>query len=306
MLPDLKFLENRFRCNICNRNIKCDHMGRSDVLKHCSTQSHQEHAKSMKSQSRLSFPSTSLSDDMKRLEAEVKMTVLTASLNIPLAFHDHLSPLIRRIFPDSGTATKYHCASTKATCILNQAVAPQLKKKLIDSMQINPFSIAVDGSNDVGLNKMNPLTVRIFDAETSRIITQFLDMCTTSSATAQAIYDVVDGKLAELLGTENPWKLCTCVGVDNTSVNIGVHNSLKSRVLQRNPAIYFSGCPCHILHNAAQKAAENFSSKCGFDVEEFTIDLYYWFEKSRIVFDHTASFVIKNTGLLSSMFPQGG
>ena len=55
---------------------------------------------------------------------------------------------------------------------------------------------------------------------------------------------------------------------------------MKSRVLQRNPAVYFSGCPCHILHNAAQKAAECFSCACNFDVEEFTIDLYYWFEKS--------------------------
>ena len=105
-------------------------------------------------------------------------------------------------------------------------------------------------------------------------------MCTASAATAEAIYSTVDGKLAELLDTENPWKLCTSVGVDNTSVNIGIHNSLKTRVLLRNSAVYFSGCPCHILHNAAQKAAEVFSSECGFDIEEFTIDLYYWFEKS--------------------------
>lgn len=147
-------------------------------------------------------------------------------------------------------------------------------------MRDNPFSVAVDGSNDNGLTKMNPLTVRIFFVESSRIVTQVLDMCTASAATAEAIYSVVDGKLAKLLDTDNPWKLCTSVGVDNTSVNIGIHNSLKSRVLQRNPAVYFSGCPCHILHNAAQKAAEVFSSECGFDLEEFTIDLYYWFDKS--------------------------
>ncbi len=60
---------------------------------------------------------------------------------------------------------------------------------------------------------MNPLTVRIFDIETSKIVTQFLDMCTASAATAEAIY---------------------------------------------------------ILHNAAQKSADVFSSECGCDVEEFT------------------------------------
>lgn len=250
-------------------------MGRGDIIKHSSSQSHQDQARSLRSQSRLNFLSSSSSNDMKRLEAEVRMAVLTASFNIPLAFHDQLSPLIRSAFSDSDIAKKYHSASTKATCILNHAVAPKLKSLLINCMKVS-----VDGSNDVGLTKMNPLTVRIFDIETSKVVTQFLDMCTTSASTAEALYNVVDGKLTELLDTENPWNLCTSVGVDNTSVNIGAHNSLKSRVLQRNPAVYFSGCPCHILHNASQKAAEVFSSECGFDIEEFTIDLYYWFEKS--------------------------
>ena len=74
--------------------------------------------------------------------------------------------------------------------------------------------------------------------------------------------------------------MCTSVGVDNTSVNIGVRDSLKTRVLGCNPAIYFNGCPCHILHNAAQKSGDSFRECCGFDIEEFAIDLYYWFGKS--------------------------
>ena len=53
-------------------------------------------------------------------------------------------------------------------------------------------------------------------------------MCTASAACAEAIFGVVNGKLTELLDTENPWKYYTSVGVDNTSVNIGIHNALKS------------------------------------------------------------------------------
>ena len=74
--------------------------------------------------------------------------------------------------------------------------------------------------------------------------------------------------------------MCTSVGIDTTSVNIGTRDSLKTRVLGCNPAIYFNGCPCHIFHNAAQKAGDSFAECCGFDVEEFAIDLYYWFDKS--------------------------
>lgn len=68
--------------------------------------------------------------------------------------------------------------------------------------------------------------------------------------------------------------------MDNTSVNIGIRNSIKSRVLVRNKSVFFNGCPCHIIHNAGQKAANAFLAQCGFDVEELVIDLFYWFYNS--------------------------
>jgi hypothetical protein len=55
-----------------------------------------------------------------------------------------------------------------------------------------------------------------------------------------------------------PWNNCVGFGVDNTSVNMGCRNSIKSRVLDMNPAIYIVGCPCHIVHNTALKAANTF------------------------------------------------
>lgn len=73
---------------------------------------------------------------------------------------------------------------------------------------------------------------------------------------------------------------CTSVGVDNTSVNIGVSNSLKVRIQACNSSVFFNGCPCHIVHNAAQKGAEQFSVVPGFDIEEFIVDIFYWFDKS--------------------------
>lgn len=255
-------------------------MGKNDVLQHCSAQSHQDLAKSQASQSKLTFSASSSSEALKRTEAEVRMAVLTASYNVPLAFHDRLSPTIREFFSDSKIASSYHSASTKATCMLNLAVAPMLICDLVESMKSHPFSLSIDGSNDTDLNKMNPITVRIYDVNSNRVVTRFLDMCSSSSSTAQGIYCVLEQKLTQLLVVDNPWSMCTSVGVDNTSVNIGIRDSLKTRVLNRNPAIYFNGCPCHIIHNAAQKAGEAFSVSSGFDVEELTIDLYYWFDKS--------------------------
>lgn len=51
----------------------------------------------------------------------------------------------------------------------------------------------------------------------SHIVTQFLDMCLSLNSTAAHLYNVIDGKLAQLHECENPWNLYTSVGIDNTS-----------------------------------------------------------------------------------------
>lgn len=54
------------------------------------------------------------------------------------------------------------------------------------------FSLATDGSNDSGLKKMNPLTVRNFYVNQGRVVSQVLDMCLTSSSTAEAIFTKIN------------------------------------------------------------------------------------------------------------------
>ena len=68
------------------------------------------------------------------------MAVLTATYNVPIAFHDNLSPIIRSIFPDS----KYHSSSIKAMCMLNMAIAPALKYDLVEDMKVRSFSVSVN------------------------------------------------------------------------------------------------------------------------------------------------------------------
>ena len=75
---------------------------------------------------------------------------------------------------------------------------------------------------------MNPLTVRIFDSDRGVVTTQFLDMCMTSSSTAEGI----STKMQEALSKhEIPWDNCVEIGLD--------------RVLSVNAAVSIIGCPCH-------------------------------------------------------------
>lgn len=49
---------------------------------------------------------------------------------------------------------------------------------------------------------------------------------------------------------------------------------------KKNNFIEISVCPCHILHNAACKAASEYATIMEFDLEGHCVDLYYRFEKS--------------------------
>ena len=88
-------------------------------------------------------------------------------------------------------------------------------------MKEGPYVLSIDGSTDTGVQKMNPLTVCIFDSDRGVVTTQFLDMC-MSSSTAEGIFS----KMQE--------ERCT--------------NSIKTRVLSVNAAVSIFGCPCHTVH----------------------------------------------------------
>ena len=86
-------------------------------------------------------------------------------------------------------------------------------------MRCSPFSLLTDGLNDTGLEKI-PLTVRIYDVNTSRTESRFLDMCVmkgSDSATASSIFQKIDDALS-LHGIS--WINCVGFGVDNTNVNL--------------------------------------------------------------------------------------
>ena len=213
--------------------------------------------------------------------AEVRNTMMIAHHNAALCLADHIGPMQRKNFPDSKIAQHYRCARTKTACILNYAIAPLLRDELVAQMKVESFSLSVDASSDTGLSKMNPLTVtvRIHDATSKVVLQKFFDLCLTTGVTALTAASIFD-KINATLQYDISWNNCTTFGVDNTNTNIGAKNSIKSRVTEINPSVYFVGCPCHIIHNAAQKAAEAFGDVSQFDIEECCIDHFYWFDKS--------------------------
>lgn len=269
-----------FRCRLCVKDVACGHQGERDLVRHINGKGHLNRLAEKSSVKPLTdrFVKQYSHEDTMARKAEIKFTGFLAEHNLPLSAADHLGSLIRASFPDSKIAQSYSCARTKASCILNDAIAPDLLKSLIADMKINLFSLSVDGSNDQDTEKMNPIAVRIFDINQHKVACKFLDMCLSKDSSAAGIFSCIDLALQK---HSIPWTNCLGFGVDNTSVNVGKHNSIMTRVLTINPQVYFMGCPCHMADNAAKHACSAFCKLLpSFDVEDLLVDVFFWFDYS--------------------------
>ena len=142
-------------------------------------------------------------------------------------------------------------------------------------MKKDCYSISADGSNDQGLKKMNPVTVRLFDMNQHMVVNQFLDMCLSSSSDADGIFAAIDKAFAN---NGILWNKCISLGFDNTSVNIGKHNPLIRNAREKNDEIILMGYPCHMVHDTTRHATKAFEKFVIFNAEEWLVDSYFDFD----------------------------
>ena len=151
--------------------------------------------------------------------------------NLSFLTADHLSPLYSKVFPDSQIAQQFKCCKTKTTSILNEAIHPQLRAQLVSHMSENPFSFCHDGSSDTSIKKRNPVCITIFEASSSkRVESNFYDMRVTTGeycGTAEVLFQAINNNF---IRDSIDWQNVIAVGSDNTNVNMGCNNSIKTRV----------------------------------------------------------------------------
>ena len=145
-------------------------------------------------------------------------------------------------------------------------------------MNSGPYSPGTDGSNDEsGIKEFNPVLIRLFDDNKGKVSVQLLDRGACKEGTAEVLFNNINSILR---ASRVDWENCVVVGLDNTAVNVGKINSIRTRALAKNKNIFINGCPCQIIHNTTNKAAERFSEVSRFDVKDFLVDLFHWFDKS--------------------------
>lgn len=68
------------------------------------------------------------------------------------------------------------------------------------------------------------------------------------------------------------------LGCDNANVMTGKNKGVYGYFLKKQPQLYYAGCPCHIIHLAAEKGAAKLNAK----VDELLIDVYHYLEESSV------------------------
>ena len=267
-----------FTLEILSRQLYFDH----SILHFLETTKHQDNDKSTTALSMRKLLQRKLNEQSEihvSMRSEVKITIMIVHHNTFFNLSDHLTKIIKSEFQGSAAAEQFACGRTKTSVIVN-CIGDDFKAQLLSDMKQLPFSIMIDGSNDTGIAKMYPITVRIFDADFNRVLTKFFDMNLIegrTSGTTATTFEHVDATFEK---NGFSWNSVTALGVDNTNANIGTHDSIKTQVLAKQPKVVIAGCPCHMLHNATGKGATALADITKFDIEDHCVDLFYRFDRS--------------------------
>ena len=105
-------------------------------------------------------------------------------------------------------------------------------------------------------------------------------MCVTTgehSGKAENIFSAIDSTMTND-GVD--WNNLVSIGLDNTNSNMGIRNSIKSRILQKNSDVFVAGCSCHLAHLAAGAGGQAYQGVTDFDMEDHQVDIYYFFKNN--------------------------
>ena len=178
----------------------------------------------------------------------------------------------------------YSSTRTKTAAIAYGAFGTNCHDFIVQHCQNYPYSCSTGGSNDTGIQKMNPVSIRIYDANTSKVVSNhFCNMYLTEGEhrpAAESIFATIENNF----DWDNiPVQNCVSLSADNASTMIWKRNSLASDFKDKNSEIFISLCfssMCHLAYIAASHANDAFSEVLGLNVENSCIDIFYWFDKS--------------------------
>lgn len=175
---------------------------------------------------------------------------------------DHLCPLLSNVFQDSEIAKELAVKRTKAKNIVTNVIGASHKDYLCDILKNIKFSVLVDESTDIAVNKTACILVRYFDCQTGRIKTSLWELVSlfqeskdiTNQGTAEHLYKII---INTFLSKQIPLDNIIGFASDGCNMMMGQHNSVSSRFRDSCPGIIILKCICHSLHLCSSQACKS-------------------------------------------------
>ncbi|KAI4467892.1 hat family dimerization domaincontaining protein-related [Holotrichia oblita] len=215
----------------------------------------------------------------KAREAEIKLVGYITEHNIPFSAIDHLTDLLKSIFPDSDIAKNISLKRTKATNIVINIIGPIQKQNLANKLKHTKFSILVDEATDIACVKTLCIVVRFYDKSVESVVSQFWSIVQLAEneaekrATAERLYKLILDSFQEM---NVPFKNVLGFASDGCNTMMGRRSSISARMYADYPGLHIHKCICHSLHLVASEACKMLPRRC----EDLCRDIHNYFKAS--------------------------
>ncbi|KAI8116121.1 Zinc finger protein 862 [Lucilia cuprina] len=263
--------KQQVKCKFCQCILKSK---LSTLIAHGKTSKHIKMSAPFSSNSQKTLQFNQRSSNSKIKEAELLKSLYVA-IHTSIRSTDHLVRLQTNIFDDNKTAIIMTLGRTKCTALIKSVLAPHFKQLLIDDISDSKFSLIIDESTDITIEKYLGIVIRYYSKTNKNIVSTFLQLCPLEDGSAQGITSAILNVLKEFnLNISNMVGL----GTDNARVMTGINRGVIANLKEKNKNIVLVPCVCHSIQLSVSSASKTLPE----EIEYLVAETYSWFSKSTI------------------------
>lgn len=213
---------------------------------------------------------TFVSENAKLRNTEAAICSYIVENNLPISSVEPLVELIKAL-PDKSITSQISLGKQKATNIIRSGLRPFYNENLVSELKSNLFSIYIDETTDVSVQKQLAIIVSYCHNLETKV--DVVDLVDCPDGTAASLYSEMMKSL-----TENNIPLQNWIGFcsDTTAVMMGQHNSVSQLIRLNYPHVLISKCACHMIHLVASSACKKLSTS----LEDLCRNIYNHFGRS--------------------------
>lgn len=236
-------------CKFCKTGLRAH---KTDLLNHSTTVKHRRFAESFKRQKPISTFGINVTGEGTKA-AEIKLSVHVA-VHSAVRSIDHLGEMVK-ILGAKSQLESVRIHRTKCSQLLKNVISPAILTALVQDIGDKAYSLILDESTDVSVQKYLALCVRYFSEKQKAMVTDFLGIVNVIYTDAESLYAHITSYLKSI---NLPVLNLIAIGTDGASNMVGINHSVFTLLRDKVPlpSLILVRCLCHSLHLAASKAAD--------------------------------------------------